>query len=54
VKKTVIWAGNSQAQLAAVDRENAMRILHAIDDFQPMARATSRSFARPAAICAFA
>jgi mRNA-degrading endonuclease RelE of RelBE toxin-antitoxin system len=33
MKKTVIWAGNSQAQLAAVDRENAMRILHAIDDY---------------------
>jgi hypothetical protein len=33
MKKTVIWAGNSQAQLAAIDRENAMRILHAIDDY---------------------
>lgn len=33
MKKTVIWSGNSQAQLAAIDRENAMRILHALDDY---------------------
>jgi mRNA-degrading endonuclease RelE of RelBE toxin-antitoxin system len=33
MKKTVVWAGNSQAQLAAIDRETAMRILLAIDGF---------------------
>ena len=33
MKKTVIWSGRSQAQLAAIDRENAMRILHAIDGY---------------------
>jgi mRNA-degrading endonuclease RelE of RelBE toxin-antitoxin system len=33
VKKTVVWAGNSRAQLAAIDRETAIRILHAIDSY---------------------
>ena len=33
MKKTVVWAGNSQAQLAAIDRVTAMRILHAIYDY---------------------
>jgi mRNA-degrading endonuclease RelE of RelBE toxin-antitoxin system len=32
-RKTVIWAGNSQAQLFAIDREIALKILHAIDDY---------------------
>jgi mRNA-degrading endonuclease RelE of RelBE toxin-antitoxin system len=31
--KTVLWATNAQAQLAAIDRETALGILHAIDDY---------------------
>lgn len=33
VKKTVIWDGNSQSQLFAIDRETALKILHAIDHY---------------------
>ena len=33
MKKHVVWSGNSRAQLAAIDREMAMRILRAIDDY---------------------
>jgi mRNA-degrading endonuclease RelE of RelBE toxin-antitoxin system len=32
-KKIVVWGGNSQVQLFAIDREIALRILHAIDDY---------------------
>lgn len=32
-RKIVLWAANSQAQLAAIDREMAVRILHALDDY---------------------
>ena len=31
--KTVLWASSAQAQLSAIDRETALRILHAIDDY---------------------
>jgi mRNA-degrading endonuclease RelE of RelBE toxin-antitoxin system len=31
--KTVVWATNAQAQLAAIDRQTALGILHAIDDY---------------------
>jgi mRNA-degrading endonuclease RelE of RelBE toxin-antitoxin system len=31
--KRVVWSGNSRAQLAAIDREIALGILHAIDEF---------------------
>ena len=30
--KTVLWSANAQAQIAAIDRETALGILHAIDD----------------------
>jgi hypothetical protein len=33
IRKTVIWDGNSQSQLFAIDRETALNILHAIDDY---------------------
>ena len=32
-KKTVIWAAEAQAQLRAVERETALRVLYAIDDY---------------------
>jgi len=32
-KKIVTWSPNAQAQVAAVDRETALGILHAIDDY---------------------
>ena len=32
-KKTVLWAPEAQAQLRVIDRETALRILHAIDDY---------------------
>jgi mRNA-degrading endonuclease RelE of RelBE toxin-antitoxin system len=31
--KTVRWASSAQAQLSAIDRETALGILHAIDDY---------------------
>jgi mRNA-degrading endonuclease RelE of RelBE toxin-antitoxin system len=31
--KTVLWSGNAQAQLSAIDRETALGILHSIDDY---------------------
>lgn len=33
MKKIVIWSGKSQTELASIDRETAMRILHAIDGY---------------------
>jgi mRNA-degrading endonuclease RelE of RelBE toxin-antitoxin system len=32
-KKIVIWGGNSRAQIYAIDRQTAMRILYAIDEY---------------------
>jgi mRNA-degrading endonuclease RelE of RelBE toxin-antitoxin system len=32
-KKTVTWAPQAQAQLRAIDRGTALRILHAVDDY---------------------
>jgi len=32
-KKVVTWSPNAQAQVAAIDRETALSILHAIDDY---------------------
>ncbi|HYA16220.1 MAG TPA: type II toxin-antitoxin system RelE/ParE family toxin [Bryobacteraceae bacterium] len=32
-RKTVVWDGRSQEQLLAIDRETALAILHAIDDY---------------------
>ena len=31
--KNVTWSPNAQAQVAAIDRETALGILHAIDDY---------------------
>ena len=31
--KLVLWSANAQAQVAAIDRETALGILHAIDDY---------------------
>jgi hypothetical protein len=31
--KVVTWSPNAQAQIAAIDRETALGILHAIDDY---------------------
>ena len=31
--KTVLWSRGAQAQVAAIDRETALGILHAIDDY---------------------
>jgi mRNA-degrading endonuclease RelE of RelBE toxin-antitoxin system len=31
--KTVVWATSAQTQLSAIDRETALGILHAIDDY---------------------
>ena len=33
IKKIVIWDGDSREQLYAIDRETALKILHAIDDY---------------------
>ena len=51
MKKTVIWSGNSRAQLAAIDRENAMRILHALDDYLTEGSGDIKSCVRHAATC---
>lgn len=32
-EKIVVWSRNAQAQVAAIDRETALGILHAIDDY---------------------
>lgn len=32
-KKTVLWAPEAQAQLRLIERETALRILHAIGDY---------------------
>jgi mRNA-degrading endonuclease RelE of RelBE toxin-antitoxin system len=31
--KTVVWSGKLQAQIAAIDRETALGILHALDQY---------------------
>ncbi len=31
--KTVVWSRSAQSQVAAIDRETALGILHAIDDY---------------------
>lgn len=31
--KAVLWSGKSQSQLNAIDRQTALGILHAIDEF---------------------
>ena len=32
-RKIVIWSPNAQAQVAGIDRETALGILHAIDEY---------------------
>lgn len=32
-KRTVLWSPNAKNQIAAIDRETALAILHAIDDY---------------------
>jgi mRNA-degrading endonuclease RelE of RelBE toxin-antitoxin system len=32
-KKTVIWSPDARAELRAIDRETALRILHAVDHY---------------------
>jgi len=32
-KRTVLWSPNAQNQIADIDRETALAILHAIDDY---------------------
>lgn len=49
--KIVTWSPTAQAQVAAIDRETALGILHAIDDYLTTASATLRSFVRRAETC---
>ena len=32
-KKSVLWAPEAREQLRAIDRESALQILHAVDDY---------------------